>query len=140
MSEATEEKTTEKPKSKMQMVREIITESPDMMPADIVIAIKEKFGATMTTAHVSNYKTAILRKKPSKKGGKKAPKLAVPKNRVAKAFSANGKAGKKHKEVEHELPEDESGSISFADIAAVKMLKSKFGKGILLKLVDLLVE
>jgi hypothetical protein len=66
----------------MEAVRQAIAElGSDTMPVTLQEFVKKKFGLTMSTAHVSNYKTYILRKSPAK-----AAKVAAKPVVAAKTF------------------------------------------------------
>jgi hypothetical protein len=121
--------TTEKPSSKMSIIRGILDENATASPTDIQKILKDKYGMDCSTAMISNYKSQILSKKrsPKKKGEKPAPQAL--KNRLPKA-STNGVHRPKKLVIV-----DENG-IMVDDLMAAKMLKDKFGKDVFVKLVD----
>jgi hypothetical protein len=95
--------------SKMEAMRQTLAKlSKDAPLADVLKALKQDFGITMSTGMAYTYRSAANKKK---KGTKPGPKPAVP---VAAAAvpSTNGHA---------------NGSISLEDITAVKALADKLG-------------
>jgi hypothetical protein len=122
--------------SKMEGVRQALAKlGNDAMPVDIQSYVKKHFGLAMTTAHVSNYKTDILRKQ-SGKAPSASRKVIVKKpwgKPVAKI--ASGATLKPH------APSASYGkaqALSVQDIETVKGLVGRVGGQDLMSLVDLL--
>lgn len=111
--------------SKMDAVRAALDQlGKKAMPVRIQGYIKEHFNVEMSTAHVSNYKTSILRKKKSAK--KNVDKTATIKTlEPPKARPAT--TGK-------------SAGITLSDIRVVKALVERVGEENLKALVDVLGE
>jgi hypothetical protein len=109
--------------SKMEAVRQALaTLGNNAYPVAIQKYVKRQYGFIMTTAHVSNYKTDILRKLAGKLIGSAAK--SSPRSEVATMLSApaNGKPA----------------SISLQDIETTKALLSRVGAKNLKTLIDLL--
>jgi hypothetical protein len=110
--------------SKMDAVRMALKElGKDAMPVKIQDYIKANFGLGITTAHVSNYKTTILRakkgKKPAAAKAEAAPEMAAAPVKAAPA------------------PAKGSG-VSLSDLLAVKGLVGRVGEGNLKSLIGIL--
>ena len=110
--------------SKMDAVRQAIKElGRDASPTKIQELVKAKFRLEMTTGHVSNYKTAILR---TKKGKKTPPaeqeSTHAPAAAPAKAAPALAKGS----------------AVSLNDLAAVKGLVGRVGEDDLKSLIGIL--
>jgi hypothetical protein len=102
--------------SKMDAVRTAISElGKDASPIKIQEYVKTKFKMDMTTAHVSNYKTTVLREK-----GKKP--VAAPAATPVKTASASAKGSE----------------VSLTDIETVKGLVGRLGEENLKSLVGIL--
>ena len=107
--------------SKMAAVRKALKElGKDAMPGKIQEYVKEKFGLVMTTAHVSNYKTVISRKKKSKKAPASSEGTSETAVVSVKTVSAR------------------SSRVSLGDIEAVRDLVGRVGEDDLKSLIKLL--
>jgi hypothetical protein len=114
--------------SKMEAVRQALSDlGKDAYPVKIQQHIKDKFNIAMSTAHISNYKTYLMRKH-SKKAKSAAAKSAAQKpagmHGERHVGSINGKISK----------------ISLNDIEAAKLLVGRVGAKSLKALIDLLAE
>jgi hypothetical protein len=110
----------EKGISKLAAVKKALKElGKDAMPVKIQEYVKETFSLEMSTSHVSNYKSLLLRKKKGKKAAEAAPAPAA-----APVKAASAPAG--------------GGSVSMGDIAAVKELVGRVGEDKLKSLIGLL--
>ncbi|MCE9532778.1 MAG: hypothetical protein K8T89_16905 [Planctomycetes bacterium] len=117
--------------SKMEAVRQAIaTLGADAMPVDIQSFVKKNMGHDMSTAHVSNYKTEILRKQ----GAKKAPKVSATKSAVKKPAAKPADAPAPVAAA----PRVKAEAVSIQDIQAVKGLVGRVGEQNLKSLIDLL--
>jgi hypothetical protein len=106
----------EKPQSKMDAVRRILSESgKDTMPVEIQSQLHRKFRIKMDTATISTYKGTILRQGAPKK------KMGRPMGRPAGVSTPAA-----------------SGSISIEDIQAVKALADRLGPDKLRQLPEVL--
>jgi hypothetical protein len=109
--------------SKLDAVRQALKAlGKDAMPVKIQEFVKTSFDVDMSTAHVSNYKTMILRGGKTGKKRKKRRKHAVAAEVVAKPIQAPAKAA--------------NGAVTLAEIAAVKGLVSRVGEDTLKSLID----
>jgi len=121
--------------SKMEGVRQALAKlGNDAMPVDIQSYVKKHFGLAMTTAHVSNYKTDIMRKQ-SGKAPSSSRKVIVKKpfsKPVAKIVAGAAKM--------HAAPAGygKAKALSMHDIETVKGLVGRVGGRNLMNLVDLL--
>ena len=113
--------------SKLGAVKKALKElGKDAMPAKIQEHVKEKFGLEMTTSHVSNYKSLLLRKKKRKKAvagngdGVEAPAAAAAPSVKATSAPVAGSA------------------VSLDDVAAVKQLVGRMGEEQLKSLIKVL--
>lgn len=105
--------------SKIDAVRAALKElGNDAMPGKIQDFVKEKFGLEMSTGHVSNYKSHLLKKK-GKRGRKKKVAEAAPAAAVAAVKAPPTR-------------------VSLTDIAAVKDLVGRVGEDNLKNLIGLL--
>jgi len=108
--------------SKMGAVREALSAlGKSAYPIKIQQYVKEKHNISMSTAHISNYKTYILRRR---KKLKAAAKSAAQKPEGGHTIALNGKVSK----------------ISINDIEAAKLLVGRVGAKSLKALIDLLAE
>ncbi|HKB35663.1 MAG TPA: hypothetical protein VKD72_04365 [Gemmataceae bacterium] len=116
----------QKPITKMEAVRRAWRAlGKDAKPAQMKGFIKNRFGIDMTTDHISTCKGEIRRKKAARK--KQAVTKTAPAQPPAKGAPVpSGKSG--------------SGSISIADIQAVKDLVRRVGAGELRTLIDLFAK
>jgi hypothetical protein len=106
--------------SKMESVRRAIKElGKDAMPLDIQSFLKSNFGLAMTAAHISNYKTDILRKR----SGRGRMKKVIVRKAWGKKTMKMSKNGQ---------------TLNFEDIEAVKGLVGRVGGETLMNLIDLL--
>jgi hypothetical protein len=112
--------------TKMEGVRRALTElGRDTLPLQIQKYLKDRFGLTMTVAHISNYKSTILKPAAKKKPAtKKAEKESVATAQV-QAGPATRPAGKV------------STGISLEDLRAVKELVGRVGADTLKALIGL---
>jgi hypothetical protein len=109
--------------SKIDAVRSALKElGNDAMPGKIQDFVKEKFGLEMSTGHVSNYKSHLLKKK-GKRGRKKKVVDAAPTAMAAAPVKAAAPVRV---------------SVSLTDIAAVKELVGRVGEDNLKNLIGLL--
>src|SRR5262249_40357830 len=111
-----------KPMSKMDGVRRTLRDlGRTAMPLQIQDHLKKNYGIDMTVAHISNYKSEILRKK---KGKKKAAKTAeaAPAAKSSAAPTTSRAAG----------------AISLEDLQTTKALVARVGADQLRSLIDLL--
>ena len=128
--------------SKMEAVRKALSElSKDAQPVNIQSWVKQKFGLAMSTAHVSNYKTVILRKQ----SGAAAPaKHAKPMMKKPEATKPMVKAVHKPvaAPVKHSAPSMpaavKASGIKLTDIETVKTLVIRVGENNLKSLIELL--
>lgn len=120
--------------SKMEAVRQALSKlTKNAMPVDIQTFIKNTFGIAMTTAHISNYKTDILRKAAGKSANKSSkPAIAKPMAKAPPAPTAVAKAPSVP------APKASTSGISLQDIEMVKSLLARVGPGSLKALIDLL--
>lgn len=117
--------------SKMEAVRKALKElGKDAMPVKIQEFVKSKFGLDMTPAHVSNYKTTILR---AKNENKTAPAKAAP----AKTESNAPKAAPV-KATPAPAKATSGAAVSLQDIEAVKGLVGRVGQANLKSLIGML--
>jgi len=104
--------------SKMGAVRAALKElGKDAMPVKIQEYVKKTYGMEMSTAHVSNYKTYILKKKGKK--AKRTKATASDSSAPAPAKASKGTA------------------VSIQDVETVKELVGRVGEKNLKSLVDL---
>jgi hypothetical protein len=109
--------------SKMDAVRQAISVlGKDASPIKIQEFVRSKFKMDMTTAHVSNYKTTVLREK-----GKKL--VAAPASAPAKTAPAPVKAA---------TTSAKGSEVSLTDIEAVKGLVGRLGEKNLTSLIGIL--
>jgi hypothetical protein len=110
--------------SKMAAVRKAIAAlGKNAMPLTIQEYVKTTFGLSMTTAHVSNYKTTVMREKGKKKSG---PKMDSDGSAATPAlYAKTSKPASGH-------------GVSLQDVATVKGLVGRVGQGNLKSLIDLL--
>lgn len=109
--------------SKMEGVRQALaTLSDGAAPTEIQKFLKQQFGLAMTTGHISNYKSDILKKQ-----------------RIAAKSAANGAPAKaKGKPGPKPGASKRNGVIGLDDIRAVKALAGKLGPANLKSLIDVL--
>jgi hypothetical protein len=109
--------------SKMDGVRNALAAlGNDAQPIQIRSYVKEKFGMEMSTAHVSNYKTAIMRKQPVKASHTKVKLLKKP----AAAKAAPGRK-----------PTGVKSGFNIDDLETVKALVVRVGQNNLKTLIGL---
>ena len=113
--------------TKMEGVRRALTElGKDAMPLQMQKYLKERFGITMTVAHISNYKSTILgpakKKKPAAKKAEKE-RASTAKVQVAPASRPAGKPAT---------------GIRLEDLRAVKELLGRVGADNLKVMIGLL--
>jgi hypothetical protein len=114
--------------SKMAAVRAALKDlGNDAYPAAIGEYIKAKFDIEMSSAHISNYKTHLLRGKGKKRRKKQAAKGAE----GAKASEAPKRVG---------APKKTGSSVSIGDLEAVKSLVDRVGADNLKSLITLLKD
>jgi len=121
--------------SKMEAVRRALAKyGNDAMPVDIQSYVKKEFGLAMTTAHVSNYKTDIMRKQSGK--APSASRKVIVKKPFAKPVVKMVAAAAKP----HVAPAGygKAKALSVKDIETVKGLVGRVGGRNLIGLVDLL--
>ena len=127
--------------SKMDAVRRALTAlGKDAMPVDIQGYVKKNFGLVMTTAHVSNYKTDILRKlagKSSHPAMKPVAKKMVLKKPIVKPVAKMAKAMMMKKPSVASI-NGKAAAVSLKDVATIKVLVKRVGERNLKSLVDLL--
>jgi hypothetical protein len=114
-----------KPMTKMEGVRRTLRElGKNAMPLQIQDHLKNQFGIDMTVAHISNYKSEILRKKKGKRG-KRAAAMVPAEAKAPAPASAPGKG---------------AGGFSLEDIQTTKALVGKIGADRLRTLIDVLAK
>jgi hypothetical protein len=110
--------------TKMDGVRQALRDlGKNAMPGQIQDHLKQKFGLDMTVAHISNYKSDILRKKKRKKKARAKTAEAEPVAAKSSAAPATNRA---------------AGSISLEDLQTTKALVGRVGADQLRSLIDLL--
>jgi hypothetical protein len=116
-----------KPMTKMEGVRRTLRElGKNAMPLQIQDHLKKQFGIDMTVAHISNYKSEILRKKKGKgKRGRKAAAMIPAEAKASAPVSAPGKG---------------TGGFSLEDIQTTKALVGRIGADRLRTLIDVLAK
>jgi hypothetical protein len=111
--------------SKMDAVRQAISVlGKDASPIKIQEFVKSKFKMDMTTAHVSNYKTTVLREKGKKPVAATASAPAPAKTAPAPVKAATASA--------------RGSEVSLSDLEAVKGLVGRLGEKDLKSLVGIL--
>lgn len=112
--------------SKIEAVRRILRDhGKKTQPQEIKRILKENFNIEMSTAHISNYKTMLLRKKPAKKKAPKAQRVATSQ---AKRLPINSNV----------IKDASDAGVTIEDLAALKVLVVRLGKDALSRLIDLL--
>src|SRR5262245_39486708 len=116
-----------KPMTKMEAVRRTLRElGRHAMPLQIQDHLKKQFGIDMTVAHISNYKSEILRKKKGKrKAGRKAAAMIAAEAKAPASTSSHGKG---------------TGGFSLEDIQTTKALVGRIGADRLRTLIDVLAR
>jgi hypothetical protein len=112
-----------KPMSKMDGVRKTLRDlGKKAMPRQMQEHLKKNYGIDMTVAHISNYKSEILRKRKGKKKGAAKPAEAASVTSQQPAARATSRAG----------------GISLQDLQTTKALVARVGAAQLQSLIDLL--
>lgn len=113
--------------SKLDAVKKALKDlGKDAMPIAIQTHVQKEYGVEMSTAHVSNYKTMILRGgKPGKKRRKRRKKAEAAVAVVAAKAAAPMSAGS-------------SATVTVAEIEAVKGLVGRVGETTLKELIDVI--
>jgi hypothetical protein len=119
--------------SKMEAVRRALGSlGNDAMPVNIQNYVKSNFGLDMSTAHVSNYKTDILRKQ-SGKASKTITKPLAKKSAVKKVYKAPVSAAT----TTVLATNSHASGIALSDIETVKGLVGRVGGHDLKSLIEL---
>jgi hypothetical protein len=114
--------------SKMGAVRQALSElGKGALPSAIQDYVKRNFQLAMTTGHISNYKSTILREKPGKKAAKAtALKPAAAASGPMKPASAAPQSGR-----------GRAAGVKLQEIVEIKALVSRVGAADLKALIDL---
>ncbi len=115
--------------SKLDAVRQALKDlGTDAMPIAIQTHVLKAYGVDMSTAHVSNYKTMILRgDKPGKKRRKRRKNIKA--EAVVAVVAAKAVAP---------VSVSSSATVTVAEIEAVKGLVSRVGESTLKELIDVI--